>query len=471
MERLQADYLIVGCGASALAFLDVMVRESDATFIVADKRDMPGGHWNDAYPFVRLHQPSSFYGVASRPLGRDRIEPSGLNKGLYELATGPEVLAYLHDVMNEVVLPTGRVTYLPMSEYRDDGTVASLMSGDGYAVEFAKLVDGRRIGTEIPLTHKRRFELADDVDCVPPNDLPRAAPGHDGYVVLGGGKTASDTVLWLLDRGVEPDNITWVRPRDAWMINRRTVQPGIEFFNDSLGGYIRQLEILADIGSIDEVGEAMEAEGFWLRIDRGKRPEMMHAATNSETEISELRRVRNVIAMGHVRSVEPDRIHLDHGQADIIPGHLFIDCTASAAAANVNDRAPVFSPGRINLQMVRPYQPTFSAALIGHLEAAVDDEDLKRNATRVTPMIDTVEDWVERRLTGSLNQAVWNKDEALRSWIRDCRLDVSHLAFKELDTDDEEKMAVLGRMGEVVPRAIENMARLLEAGKVAAEQR
>ena len=38
-----------------------------------DRRHGPGGHWNDAYPFVRLHQPSAFYGVPSRNLGEDRI--------------------------------------------------------------------------------------------------------------------------------------------------------------------------------------------------------------------------------------------------------------------------------------------------------------------------------------------------------------------------------------------------------------
>ncbi len=26
----------------------------------------PGGHWTRAYPFVRLHQPSAYYGVNSR---------------------------------------------------------------------------------------------------------------------------------------------------------------------------------------------------------------------------------------------------------------------------------------------------------------------------------------------------------------------------------------------------------------------
>ena len=74
---MQVDYLIIGCGASAMAFLDVMLKETEATFAVVDKNNAPGGHWNHAYPFVRLHQPSSFYGVSSGKLGRDRLNTSG----------------------------------------------------------------------------------------------------------------------------------------------------------------------------------------------------------------------------------------------------------------------------------------------------------------------------------------------------------------------------------------------------------
>ena len=56
-----------------MAFVDAVFHESDATFAIVDRRDAPGGHWNDAYPYVSLHQPASCYGVASRPLGTGRL--------------------------------------------------------------------------------------------------------------------------------------------------------------------------------------------------------------------------------------------------------------------------------------------------------------------------------------------------------------------------------------------------------------
>ena len=152
-------------------------------------------------------------------------------------------------------------------------------------------------------------------------------------------------------------------------------------------------------------------------------------------------------------------------EVDVTQGQLFVDCSASAVGANVNDQTPVFSPGQINLQMIRTFQPTFSAALIGHIEASIDDDELKRDATRVTRMTDTVEDWIESRLAGALNQAVWSKDENLRSWIRSCRLDFAHLALSKLDPNDGEKLGILGKVGETVPRAIENMTKLLSGGE------
>ena len=97
--ELTADYVIVGSGAVGMAFADTLMTESDATLIIIDRYAKPGGHWNVAYPFVQLHQPSSFYGVNSKELGAGRLEVGGLNDGLGELSSGAEVLAYYDDIM------------------------------------------------------------------------------------------------------------------------------------------------------------------------------------------------------------------------------------------------------------------------------------------------------------------------------------------------------------------------------------
>src|SRR5438874_5751554 len=111
MTVIDTDYLVVGAGAAGMAFVDSLVAESDADVGLVDRRHSPGGHWNDAYPFVRLHQPSAFYGVNSRVLGRDAIDEVGRNAGLYERATAGEICDYYDAVLEEHLIPTGQVRF------------------------------------------------------------------------------------------------------------------------------------------------------------------------------------------------------------------------------------------------------------------------------------------------------------------------------------------------------------------------
>jgi cation diffusion facilitator CzcD-associated flavoprotein CzcO len=94
---VSSDYLVVGAGASGLAFADALVAESDVGVTIVDRRQIPGGHWRHAYPFVRLHTPSAFYGVNSFPLGEDRVDQVGENAGFYERASCSEVREYFAD--------------------------------------------------------------------------------------------------------------------------------------------------------------------------------------------------------------------------------------------------------------------------------------------------------------------------------------------------------------------------------------
>ena len=129
IQHVETDYLIIGSGAVGMAFADTLLTETNANIIIIDRHHKPGGHWNDAYSFVTLHQPSSFYGVSSRELCNGTVDEVGLNKGLAELATGDQVMAYYDQVMKQTFLPSGRVQYFPMCEYdydsenADDGSL------------------------------------------------------------------------------------------------------------------------------------------------------------------------------------------------------------------------------------------------------------------------------------------------------------------------------------------------------------
>jgi cation diffusion facilitator CzcD-associated flavoprotein CzcO len=94
-----------------MAFVDTLLSETDSWIVMVDRRDRPGGHWNDAYPFVGLHQPAAFYGVASRELSEWRKDETGLNAGFYSLSTGTGVLSHFEQVMRQRFLPSGRVVF------------------------------------------------------------------------------------------------------------------------------------------------------------------------------------------------------------------------------------------------------------------------------------------------------------------------------------------------------------------------
>ena len=42
---INTDYLVVGAGASGLAFADALVAEADVEVTLIDRRHAPGGHW------------------------------------------------------------------------------------------------------------------------------------------------------------------------------------------------------------------------------------------------------------------------------------------------------------------------------------------------------------------------------------------------------------------------------------------
>jgi hypothetical protein len=461
----ETDYLVIGSGASAMAFADVILKETDATITMVDRRHAPGGHWNDAYPFVKLHQPSATYGVVSRALGRDRIDATGFNSGFFELASGPEVTHYYHDLMQSEFLPSGRVDYHPLSDYVGDGEFVSLMSGERHKKKVRKkIVDGGVLGMQIPLTHKRNFEVADGVTCIPPNDLTRFAPNYEHFTVLGSGKTGIDSVVWLLANGTPPESISWVLPRDPWLLNRGKFQPSAAFFEESIGGLATMFENTAAATSAEDLCQRMEAARNWLRLDTDVWPTMLHGATISEAELEQLQRIANPIRMGHVQRIEADKMVLAKGKVDCEANTLYVDCTAKGVPVGYLTDDPIFSENAISLKMVRLFQPTFGAALIGHIEASVDDLVEKQKLTQTVQMTDTVDDWIRSQLTSMSNQLAWSQNKELFAWITESRLDGFARLVRAVGEDDAEKMAIVGRLAGNAEPAARNLYRLATQG-------
>jgi len=178
MAVLEADYLVIGTGASGMAFVDSLISDAEAEVVMVDRRDRPGGHWNEDYPFVRLHQPSALYGVASCGLGDDRIDETGPNAGFYERATAAEVCDYYGRVLDEHLLPSGQVRHLGMHDFLGgDGEgyhVRSLLTGERTTVQVRRrLVDATYLESSIPALRPPPFAVDPDARVASPNDLVR----------------------------------------------------------------------------------------------------------------------------------------------------------------------------------------------------------------------------------------------------------------------------------------------------------
>jgi hypothetical protein len=198
------------------------------------------------------------------------------------------------------------VQYFPMCEYQGNGKFFSLLTGETHQAKVnKKTVDATYLKTTVPSTHTPNFSIAAGVPFMPLNDLPRVAKKPAGYVVIGGGKTGIDACLWLLEKNVNPDDIRWIMPRDAWLIDRKNTQPTEAFFFDSIGAVAAQMEAIAQSESMPDLFARLEAAGVFLRIDQHVWPKMFHGATVSKLELAQLRRIKNVIRMGRVQNKLP----------------------------------------------------------------------------------------------------------------------------------------------------------------------
>jgi hypothetical protein len=430
---LRTDYLVVGAGAIGMGFVDQLIEGSDADVIMLDRRHAAGGHWLDSYPFVRLHQPSVNYGVNSIPLGQDRIEPDGRDAGFYERASGPEICAYFDGVMRDRLLASGRVRFYPMCEYVGDRRFRSRLTGEETEVEVRRsVVDATYMASEIPAMHPPTFDVTDGARCIPVGRLTQVSEPPAGYVIVGGGKTSMDAVCWLLDQGTPPDAITWVRPRDSWILNRAYFQPGIGVVR-TFDGVVSELEATAESGSVEEIFDGLEAESVMLRTDPTERPGMLRGATASVGEVDQLRRVEQVVRLGKVRRIGTDEITLEHGTWPTSPGHLHVHC----AASGLSDGPPraIFADDTITLQAISRVSLSLSAGLTGVVEASGRPTDEKNRLCRPNPWPHTPFDWLRHLLTGIRTELAWAEAPDVVAWVDASRLNlVRDLATAEDQT-------------------------------------
>lgn len=193
------DVCIVGAGYAGLnaAFVASRYLPATARVLVLDKHPRPGGMWNDAYSYVRLHQPYRFFTVGNIPWSLDRQRSY--------LATRDEVAAHLRhcfDVVSKRFDVDARWGWECLDHSQSGDSVEVVARGpDGEIGSFTadRFIDATGFDVEIvdalPLTSRRVRSIA-------PHQLEGsgllANDDTEQVWVIGSGKTAMDTIVALV---------------------------------------------------------------------------------------------------------------------------------------------------------------------------------------------------------------------------------------------------------------------------------
>jgi len=377
---METDYLIIGAGAMAMAFADELLRnDPTAELVFVERRATVGGHWNDAYPFVKLHQPAFAYGINSIELSESKTDLSNL----------PQILAYFEKAKKQFDR-TKRVTWLFKSEYTGEGRVRSLLDSrqTQQITVRRKIVDSTYMRVEVPATHPPAYEVDPSVNLVPPNDLRKLVEAPERFIVIGAGKTGIDAILFLLENGVEPARIQWIISNDMWLWAREPIVPG------NIGKLlVDQVRALVESDDIDAAYLRLEQEGQFFRLNQGALPTKWRCATVSMPEYKQLLRVTDQVRSGRVKAVNTHEICFENGHVIPLPDDaLVVNCSANGLAK----RAPrvIFEEGMITLQSVMMCQQVYSAALIGKLESTAMLDAEKNRVCQPVPHPESVNDIV-----------------------------------------------------------------------------
>jgi hypothetical protein len=179
MSNPDFDLIIVGAGFSGLNALAAAIKVApELKIAVIEATNRVGGHWNTAYPFVRLHHWA--YGIG---------ESFGLVPGD---GTRDDVLLYAGQVLDEIMAREDLdVTILWDTRYFGvSGKAMLTVRTNNGTLTAGRLIDTVRYG--IPAL-RSTSTLG-----VLPHDLPALIPvSSQQFVIVGSGKTAMDTLRYL----------------------------------------------------------------------------------------------------------------------------------------------------------------------------------------------------------------------------------------------------------------------------------
>ena len=147
---------------------------------------------------------------------------------------------------------------------------------------------------------------------------------------------------------------------------------------------------------------------------------MFRGAVISEAELGLLRRIENVVRLGHVRRIERDEIVLDEGRVPTNEGTVHVHCAARGLPRP--PLRPIFEPGRVTIQPFLWGFACYQFAMLGVVEATVESDAEKNRLCPPIAYWDANTDYLSAFLATLANEQARVAHPALASWAKGSRL-------------------------------------------------
>ncbi|MEZ5642914.1 MAG: hypothetical protein R3E70_12920 [Burkholderiaceae bacterium] len=198
-------------------------------------------------------------------------------------------------LMTRRFLPSGRVRYFPNSEYLPDGRVVSRFRPGAIQVRSRrKLIDTTYLEGTIPATSPPPFELADGTECIPAGAIARVAQRVEHFTIIGAGKTALDTCVWLLEQGTPADAIRWIKPPRG-LVAESPLPAAARSAARQPSRHGDPLEAMAQASTVADLFAATGSRRILPAHRSDVTPTMLRGAVISEAEQALLRQIRDVV--------------------------------------------------------------------------------------------------------------------------------------------------------------------------------
>ncbi|MEM7781583.1 MAG: hypothetical protein AAF697_14440, partial [Pseudomonadota bacterium] len=182
----------------------------------------------------------------------------------------------------------------------------------------------------------------------------------------------------------------------------------------------------------------------------------------SEGEIDMMRQVTQVFRQGHVKQIEPGKMHFADKVVDLPENTMFIDCTATAVPFDVSsDTRPFFDGDRITLQLAQvPFVP-YSAALAAFLEANFETDAEKNALCPPAPLTDTTDTYPYAVMANLISVGTLSNNPKTNEFNARSRLHPTGPAIAKMMREGDPRLAKLSNIGDVIR---ENMPGVIALG-------